>query len=142
MPLIKNKIKLVLKLFRCGEKNKHYRDIPYIYKYCAHQIAPELQPENVYQIFEQDQAYGKFLAQRNQIVEFLDNLRKIVSDTDTQQSIENYKYEALSIKSIRYLKEFQPLLDFYKSYFAQELKSQETLETKTKKAPGQKPSSI
>jgi transcriptional accessory protein Tex/SPT6 len=56
---IKAKIALVLKLFRVEKC-----DIPYITRYRQNELIPELEPHDVWTIFNLDIEYGKFQVQK------------------------------------------------------------------------------
>ena len=62
----------------------------------------------------------------------------------TKEVIYRYKEEALNAKTIKDLKEFTPIIDFYKSFFSPELKAHNNVQTvdSIKKAPVQKPDFI
>jgi transcription elongation factor SPT6 len=49
------KIGKVLKLFRCENC-----DVPYITRYRQNELIPELEPDDVWRIFNLDIEYGKF----------------------------------------------------------------------------------
>ena len=56
---IKTKIAKVLNLFRCDNC-----DIPYITRYRMNELIPELEPKDVWRIFNLDVEYGKFQIQK------------------------------------------------------------------------------
>lgn len=52
---------------------------------------PDLQPSDVWRIFNLDIEYGKFISQKKQVEDFLKNVSALLSDQDsTQQELENY----------------------------------------------------
>ena len=54
---IKMKIQQVIEYIRC---EKYQYDVPYITRYKMHELSPELEPKDVWFIFNIDIEYGKF----------------------------------------------------------------------------------
>lgn len=125
---IEKKIHRVLRMLRC-----EYHDIPFITKYRMNELIPELQPQDVYHIFELDIEYGKFQIQKKIYEEFFSKLSEFGTD---DKIFEHYKNQIFYTKSMRDLKDFVPLINFYKSYYQKEL--EQAIQNSGKKVPVQK----
>lgn len=83
-------------------------------------MLPELSPQLTWRIFQLDIEYGKFMVQKKLCEDFFSRIQE-VADDKTQKVIEHYKNQIFYINSLRELNDFQHLMNFYKSYYQQEL---------------------
>ena len=115
METIKLKIQKLIKLFRCENM-----DIPFITRYRMQTLSPELTTENVWKIFSLDIEYGKLQAQKKSFYDFFDKLAELTNDNRGIL----YQEQIKSVTSLRELKNYMPLMNFYKSYYSKEFASQ------------------
>ena len=104
-------------------------DIPYITRYRHSELIPELQPHDVWRIFNLDIEYGKFQVQKKQCEEFFTRL----GEFGDQMTMEHYKNQIFWTKNQRELNDFTHLMNFYKSYYQKEL--EQVTEKSGKKFP-------
>lgn len=109
---IKMKIGKVLEYIRC----MNY-DVPYITRYKMHDLSPELEPKDVWFIFNIDIEYGKFQIQKTQCEQFFNKLEELLDSRE----LNHYKNHISYAVSQRDLNDMQPLIDFYKSFYQPEL---------------------
>lgn len=94
------------------------KDVPYVTQHYQHLLMPDLTPSDVWRIFNLDIEYGKFISQKKQVEDFLKNVSALLSDQDsTQQELENYIQQVYYAKDQRDLRDYEMLIDFYKSFF-------------------------
>lgn len=92
-------------------------DVPYITRYKMHDLSPELEPRDVWFIFNIDIEYGKFQIQKTQCEQFFNKLEELLDSRE----LNHYKNHISYAVSQRDLNDMQPLIDFYKSFYQPEL---------------------
>lgn len=128
-----NKIQAVLRMFR-----KDKKDVPFIANYAMHELAPDIEPKHVWRIFNLDMEHGKFVALKRQVEDFLKNVQTLQSDSVLKAELEAYIQHVYYTKRHRELRNYEPLIDFYKSYYQSDLEKLVSSKGPEKKLPGQR----
>lgn len=128
---IKTKIQRVLKMFK-----KDKMDIPYINRYCRAKLIPELEQKDVWRIFNLDIEYAKLLEQKQKVLDFFNGLDEFTKESSELEAFSNYKEQITQVQSLRDLNTFQPLMQFYRSYYQKEIEQKTNKQVQSgKKAP-------
>lgn len=103
--------------------------------YHQHELQPELSADDVWRIFNLDQEYGKFTQQKNQVMQFFKNLQAI-QESNQVAELANFILHLDYVKSKRELKNYECLIEFYKSYYKDEIEKASQKDEPSKKLPG------
>jgi transcriptional accessory protein Tex/SPT6 len=117
---------------------RDHRDVPFIANYMMHELEPELRPAHIWRIFNLDLEHGKFVALKGQVEAFLANVQTLQADAAQKAELEAYIQQVHYVQRHRDLRNYEPLIDFFKSYFQSELEKLVTLNGPEKKLPGQR----
>lgn len=71
-------------------------------------------------IFNLDIEFGKFIAQKKQVEDFLKNISEMLLGKENEEAHNELEYHIRKVhfaKSQRELRDYESLIDFYKAYF-------------------------